>query len=116
MWKSFTGALSVLALGLASISVVPGPARAADTNEYVLFGCAETFLPPDFVELSFVVVFSSSPDEVGKECETVLNSLGSQGFRLVETAGESIGGAAAGPGVLHYMERSTPSGGSDEDD
>ncbi len=98
--------LMAICIGLFAVASLPGSAHATEGSlEYRIIGCAGAGPIPGFPggpeELSYNVIFSSIQDEVGLPCETVLNSIGDQGFRLIEVRPQGDPFV----GILHYLER-----------
>lgn len=102
-----TGAAAAALAGLMALS---GSALADAENDYRVLGCdqAEDASPVPGDPAEFVVVSSFVPEEIGQPCETVMTTLGSQGFRLIDVVvrSEFFGGGIQNVGVLHYLERS----------
>ena len=113
MPKVFLGTLAATAVGLAALTIATGSAYTEDGDggvDYRLIGCVG---PPDGpfpqpTDPTFTVSFSSSPDDIGEPCESVLTSLGKMGFRVIEVRPE-LNFSGIGPeariGALHYLER-----------
>lgn len=113
MQRMFAILLAAVSLGPLAIAAVPGIALADGGRQYRVLGCdllddPSVPPPPPGSNAAFVVVSSLSPEEFGQPCETVLSSLGDQGFRLIEVRvrSEFFGAGMPSVGVLHYLERS----------
>ncbi len=82
------------------------PAYGGATNEYRIVGCSPTdptTFPPTLPN-PFKVTFSSVPDDIGLDCEVVLNALGADGFKLIELRDEAVS-VFFERGTFHYLER-----------
>ena len=106
MRRPFLSILTALAFGSIALGATSGYAQAGSSNDYRLIGCKEVEpgVPPT-PPPAYDVIFSSSPEDIGLPCETVLTSLGNQGFRLIEVRTDDVFNI----GDLHYLQRSKAS-------
>ena len=99
--------LTAILVGFATVAAVATPAQADGGVEYRIIGCDAIQAsggPPNFVEPDpeFLVVISTSPDDIGQLCETVLASLVNKGLKIIEIRNGTANSSFTG--IYHYLE------------
>lgn len=105
MKQALCAGCSVIALALG---LGLDPAYGGEAAEYRIIGCSpsQVFSFPPPVPVPFKVTFSSVPGDIGLDCEVVLNTLGADGFKLIELRDEAFPlSGMQGRGTFHYLER-----------